>query len=75
MKWPPNYASRSRFLTGPAAEGPDRTTDSSGRENMKLDTLYLGLRVRTPLVASAAPENADLDHLYLLKTFARAHHR
>ena len=30
---------------------------------MKLDTLYLGLHLRTPLVASAAPDNADLDHL------------
>jgi dihydroorotate dehydrogenase (fumarate) len=34
---------------------------------MKLDTLYLGLRLRTPLVASAAPDNADLDHLRKLE--------
>jgi len=30
---------------------------------MNLDTPYLGLRLRNPLIASASPENADLDHL------------
>ena len=30
---------------------------------MNLDTPYLGLGLRNPLIASASPENAALDHL------------